>query len=54
MAAGSSYTGCAGWSLATTSQAPFGPGDSHLQRYATRLNCVEINSSFYRPHNCAT
>ena len=25
-----------------------------MQRYATRVNCVEINSSFYRPHNCAT
>ena len=54
MALGSRFTGCAGWSLATTSQPAFGPGDSHLQRYATRLNCVEINSSFYRPHSRAT
>ena len=26
------------------------PGGSHLERYARRLNAVEINSSFYRPH----
>jgi uncharacterized protein YecE (DUF72 family) len=31
------------------------PGDgSHLERYATRFNAVEINSSFYRPHRRAT
>lgn len=27
---------------------------SHLERYATRLRCVEINSSFHRPHRRAT
>jgi uncharacterized protein YecE (DUF72 family) len=27
---------------------------SHLQRYAQRLNCTEINSSFYRSHARAT
>jgi uncharacterized protein YecE (DUF72 family) len=26
------------------------PGLSHLERYATVMNCVEINSTFYRPH----
>ena len=46
MAAGSGYTGCAGWSMTEASLPAFGPGESHLQRYATRLNCVEINSSF--------
>ena len=25
-----------------------------LQRYATRLDAVEINSSFYRPHRAST
>src|SRR5581483_5846649 len=25
-------------------------GSSHLARYASRFNAVEINSSFYRPH----
>ena len=27
---------------------------SHLRRYATRLCCAEINSSFHRPHRRAT
>ena len=27
---------------------------SHLERYASRLPCVEINSSFHRPHRRAT
>ena len=46
--------GVAGWSLPKALAANF-PGDgSHLQRYARRLNCVEINSSFYRPHTPAT
>jgi uncharacterized protein YecE (DUF72 family) len=30
------------------------PGGSHLERYARRLNAVEINSSFYRPHQHKT
>jgi uncharacterized protein YecE (DUF72 family) len=30
------------------------PGGSHLERYARRLNAVEINSSFYRPHQRKT
>jgi uncharacterized protein YecE (DUF72 family) len=30
------------------------PGGSHLERYAKRLNAVEINSSFYRPHQLKT
>lgn len=29
-------------------------GGSHLERYARRLNAVEINSSFYRPHQHKT
>jgi len=42
--------GTAGWSV------PSQPGaqGSQLQRYAARLSCVEINSSFYRPHRVAT
>ena len=27
---------------------------SHLERYASRLRCTEINSSFHRPHRRAT
>jgi len=42
--------GCAGWSLPRAVQEQFGPGDSHLARYATRFGAVEINSSFHRPH----
>jgi uncharacterized protein YecE (DUF72 family) len=42
--------GCAGWSLPRARQEQFGPGESHLARYATRLGATEINSSFHRPH----
>lgn len=46
--------GCAGWSIGHEVAARFpGPG-SHLQRYARVLNAVEINSSFYRPHQPST
>lgn len=51
---GSIRIGCAGWSLSRAEQAAFGTGDSVLQRYATRLSMVEINSSFYRPHQAGT
>ena len=30
--------------------AAFAQEGTHLERYATRFNSVEINSSFYRPH----
>ena len=46
--------GTAGWSIRREQQALFGAGASHLARYATRLNAVEINSSFYRPHRRGT
>jgi uncharacterized protein YecE (DUF72 family) len=45
--------GCAGWSLPRAVQAQFGPGDSHLARYATVFDATEINSSFHRPHRPA-
>ncbi|MEZ0307213.1 MAG: DUF72 domain-containing protein [Ramlibacter sp.] len=48
------YIGCAGWALPRAVRAEFGPGDSNLARYATRLGAAEINSSFYRPHATAT
>ena len=50
MAAGLIRVGCAGWSLAREQQPAFGPGQSHLERYATRLPATEINSSFHRRH----
>ncbi len=46
--------GCAGWTLQRDAQPLFGEGKSHLTRYGTRLNAVEINSSFYRPHSHST
>ena len=46
--------GCAGWSLPRETWPEFPPDGTHLQRYAARFNAVEINSSFYRPHQPAT
>ena len=46
--------GTAGWSIPKQYAAAFPPSGSHLERYAQRLNAVEINSSFYRPHRRAT
>ncbi|MFN2976745.1 DUF72 domain-containing protein [Terriglobus aquaticus] len=34
--------------------SPDGGKLSHLERYATRLRCMEINSSFHRPHRRST
>jgi len=48
------YLGTAGWSIAKAAAAPFPPDGSHLQRYGAVLNSVEINTSFYRPHQPAT
>lgn len=45
--------GCAGWSLPRAVQEEFGPGASHLARYATVFDATEINSSFHRPHKPA-
>ena len=46
--------GTAGWSIASRYRDEL-PGDgSHLERYARRLNAVEINSSFYKPHQLKT
>jgi uncharacterized protein YecE (DUF72 family) len=46
--------GCAGWSVLSRHKALFVAGDSMLASYATRFDCVEINSSFYRPHQRKT
>lgn len=46
--------GCAGWSLPRVEQGHFPEAGSHLARYASRFNAVEINSSFYRSHRPAT
>ncbi|MEO8386831.1 DUF72 domain-containing protein [Polaromonas sp.] len=46
--------GCAGWSLPRDTWPEFPPDGSHLERYAARFSAVEINSSFYRPHQPTT
>ena len=46
--------GTAGWGIASRYAAQFPPGGSHLERYARRMNAVEINSSFYKPHQRKT
>ena len=46
--------GTAGWSIPRAAAPRFESPGTHLQRYSRRLNCAEINSSFYRPHAATT
>ncbi|HSG38726.1 MAG TPA: DUF72 domain-containing protein [Thermoanaerobaculia bacterium] len=46
--------GSAGWNLPRAEQAEFPEAGSHLERYASRFEAVEINSSFHRPHRPTT
>jgi len=46
--------GVAGWSVVAAHRGLLGAGENALARYATRFDCVEINSSFYRSHQAAT
>jgi len=46
--------GTAGWSIPRAAAGRFDSPGTHLQRYSCRLNCAEINSSFYRPHAAST
>ena len=48
------HIGTAGWTIPRAAAADFVTNGSHLQRYAGRMNAVEINSSFHRPHRKAT
>lgn len=48
------FLGCAGWSIRREHTECFEPDGTHLQRYASTFNAVEINSCFYRPHRVAT
>ncbi|MFL5599647.1 MAG: DUF72 domain-containing protein [Gemmatimonadaceae bacterium] len=48
------YLGCAGWSIRREHSERFARVGTHLERYATLFNCVEINSCFYRPHRLST
>ncbi|HEX7565316.1 MAG TPA: DUF72 domain-containing protein, partial [Bradyrhizobium sp.] len=46
--------GLAGWSNPPAKQAGRHSDQTHLSYYAAHFSCVEINSSFYRPHLNAT
>ena len=46
--------GTAGWVIPRAMADSFPGGGSHLARYAGVLSCVEINSSFHRPHRVST
>jgi len=46
--------GVTGWSNPPSKRAGRPPDQSHLAHYADYFSCVEINSSFYRPHRAAT
>src|SRR5689334_3770285 len=47
------YAGTAGWNIPRVHRARFANAGSQLQRYASRLNAAEINTSFYRSHGPA-
>ena len=42
--------GTAGWSIPAEAKPHFAGDGAHLERYASVLNCAEINSSFHRSH----
>jgi uncharacterized protein YecE (DUF72 family) len=46
--------GTAGWKIPAPLRDRFAGDGTHLQRYAAQFSCVEINSSFYRPHRVST
>jgi uncharacterized protein YecE (DUF72 family) len=48
------HIGTAGWSIPPRYKESLPGGGSQLERYAQRLNAVEINSSFHRHHRLET
>jgi uncharacterized protein YecE (DUF72 family) len=46
--------GLAGWSNPPAKRLERAPEQTHLSFYAAHFSCVEINSSFYRPHQQVT
>lgn len=46
--------GLAGWTNPPAKRFERAPAQTHLSYYAAHFSCVEINSSFYRPHRGAT
>lgn len=48
------HIGTAGWTLPKLHAQQFPQEGTHLERCAQVFNCVEVNSSFYRPHQRKT
>jgi uncharacterized protein YecE (DUF72 family) len=48
------HLGVAGWNIRREHAHRVPAEGSHLERYATLFNAVEINSCFYRPHRFGT
>jgi uncharacterized protein YecE (DUF72 family) len=48
------HLGTAGWNIRREHANRFSSDGTHLTRYASLFNAVEINSCFYRPHRFAT
>ncbi len=48
------HLGTAGWALRREHAHRFSATGTHLERYASLFNAVEINSCFYRPHRFET
>ena len=48
------HIGTAGWAMPRLHRDRFPATTPNLARYATRLNAVEVNSTFYRSHKEAT
>ena len=48
------FLGVAGWNIRREHAHRFRSDGTHLQRYASLFNAVEINSCFYRPHRFST
>jgi uncharacterized protein YecE (DUF72 family) len=53
-APGARLIGCAGWGIHKDVAERFPPEGSQLERYGAVFPAVEINSSFYRPHQPQT
>ncbi|PBB81638.1 hypothetical protein CK218_08300 [Mesorhizobium sp. WSM3879] len=54
MAQNKSFVGTAGWTIPAAHRSSVPATGSQLERYASRLPVVEINSSFYKPHQRET
>ncbi|HEV2741502.1 MAG TPA: DUF72 domain-containing protein [Candidatus Elarobacter sp.] len=54
MSSGDLRVGTAGWAIPRDVRERFDGNGTRLERYSRRFRCVEINSSFYRPHRAST